>query len=76
MQKVVGSEIQRSKSMNTSGFVFVCLLLAVFLPAGSEAQQDKVYRVGLLSGPGKTEERPQTKGFRAGLREAGYIAGC
>ncbi|HWP22598.1 MAG TPA: ABC transporter substrate-binding protein [Candidatus Binatia bacterium] len=59
--------------MNTSGFVFVCLLLAVFLPAGSEAQQAKVYRVGLLSGPGKTEERPQTKGFRAGLREAGYI---
>jgi hypothetical protein len=32
-------------------FVFVCLLLAVFLPAGSVAQQaGKVYQIGFLSG--------------------------
>jgi putative ABC transport system substrate-binding protein len=56
-------------------FVFVCLLLAVFLPAGFiEAQQSaKIPRIGYISrgsGPGVNEEI-----FRQGLRSLGYIDG-
>ena len=41
----------------------------------AHAQQPKVYRVGVLGPPGKLEERPELKGLRDGLREAGYIEG-
>jgi len=56
-------------------FVFVCLPLAVFLPAGfTEAQQSaKIPRIGYISrasGPGVNEEI-----FRQGLRSLGYIDG-
>ena len=54
-------------------YTLVAVILASFLPA--EAQQDKVYRVGILTSPGKAEERGQIKGLRDGLREAGYIEG-
>ncbi len=48
------------------------LLLASSSPA--QAQQAKVYRVGML-GPPETEARPNIKGLRDGLKEAGYIEG-
>ena len=54
-------------------YTLVAVILASFLPA--EAQQDKVYRVGILTSPGKAEERGQIKGLRDGLREAGYSEG-
>jgi putative ABC transport system substrate-binding protein len=41
----------------------------------AQAQQAKVYRVGVLGAPGKIEERSEVKGLRDGLREAGYIEG-
>ena len=41
----------------------------------AEAQQPKVYRVGVLSPPGSQERSPDLKGLRVGLREAGYIEG-
>jgi putative ABC transport system substrate-binding protein len=48
----------------------LCLLTAVFLPAGSAAQQvSKVYRIGYLS-PG-----PVQQPFRQALRELGYVEG-
>jgi putative ABC transport system substrate-binding protein len=48
----------------------LCLLPAVFLPAGSGAQQQgKVSRIGYLS-PGPVQEP-----FREGLRELGYVEG-
>ena len=49
------------------------LVLCVTLCA--EAQQPKVYRVGVLSPPGSQERSPDLKGLRVGLREAGYIEG-
>ena len=54
-------------------YPLVAVILAPFFPA--EAQRDKVYRVGILTSPGKAEERGQIKGLRDGLREAGYIEG-
>jgi putative tryptophan/tyrosine transport system substrate-binding protein len=60
--------------MNKRLLVFSCLLLAVFLPAVSGAQQPtKGYRIGYLSsGPG-IEAREEA--FRQALRELGYIEG-
>ena len=54
-------------------FALGALLFALSLPA--EAQQGKIYRVGLLAPPGKVEERLHIKGLRAGLAEAGYVEG-
>ena len=54
-------------------YTLIVVILAPFLPA--EAQPGKVYRVGILTSPGKAEERGQIKGLRDGLREAGYIEG-
>jgi ABC-type uncharacterized transport system substrate-binding protein len=53
--------------------VLGALLLALSHPA--EAQQGKIYRIGILVQSGKTEERLEIKGFRAGLAEAGYVEG-
>jgi putative ABC transport system substrate-binding protein len=53
-------------------FVLGALLLASSSPA--QAQQPKVHRVGVLA-PGSVEERPDLKGLRDGLREAGYLEG-
>ena len=41
----------------------------------TEAQQVKIYRIGVLAAPGKAEERLEIKGLRAGLNEAGYVEG-
>jgi hypothetical protein len=41
----------------------------------AEAQQGKIYRIGILAAPGKAEVRLEIKGLRAGLAEAGYVEG-
>lgn len=51
-------------------FVFICLLFAVFLPAGSGAQQPKVPRIGYLAPRSAVPEE-----FVQGLRDFGYIDG-
>jgi putative tryptophan/tyrosine transport system substrate-binding protein len=56
----------------------VIWLLAIFLlitVALAEAQQGKIYRVGVLAQSGKAEERLEIQGLRAGLAEAGYVEG-
>jgi putative ABC transport system substrate-binding protein len=55
-------------------FVFICLLLAVFLPA--EAQQlKKVSRLGYLSNTDAATDSARAEGIRRALRELGYIDG-
>jgi putative tryptophan/tyrosine transport system substrate-binding protein len=47
---------------------------AILVSSGlAEAQQAKIYRVGVLAPPGKVEKHLQIKGLRDGLREAGYL---
>jgi len=53
------------------GFVAAAAILVS--PGLGEAQQAKIYRVGVLAPPGKVEEHLQIKGLRDGLREAGYL---
>jgi ABC-type uncharacterized transport system substrate-binding protein len=56
--------------------LLLCLLLAVFVPAGSAAQQTKkVSRIGYLSGASSENDKPLIAAFRQGLRELGYIEG-
>jgi len=52
------------KAMNKKVFWLVTLLL---LAAGTfaDAQQGKIYRVGVLAQPGKAEERLEIMGLRA-----------
>src|SRR5262245_56797707 len=59
-------------SYKTVSLALFAMLFAVSLTA--EAQQ-KVYRVGVLGPPGRIDQLLQIKGFRDGLREAGYIEG-
>ncbi|MGH7829179.1 MAG: ABC transporter substrate-binding protein, partial [Candidatus Binatia bacterium] len=57
-------------------FGLVCLLLTVFLPAGSVAQQPKkVARIGYLSAVDQATEAPRSDALRLALRELGYIEG-
>ena len=62
--------------MSQKVFVFICLLLAVFLPAVSaQAQQPKkVLRIGYLS-PLSRASDTRAERFRVALRELGYIEG-
>jgi putative ABC transport system substrate-binding protein len=54
--------------------IFICLLLAVFLPAGSAAQQaKKLPRIGFLQ-PGVFPPAYREE-FRKGLRQLGYVEG-
>jgi putative ABC transport system substrate-binding protein len=58
--------------MTRSLLVFICLLPAVFLPAGSLAQQPtKVPRIGFLTLGASVNERHEA--FQQGLRELGYV---
>ena len=52
----------------------LCVILLAF-SVSTEAQQGKIYRIGVLAAPGKAEERLEIKGLRAGLAEAGYVEG-
>ena len=54
-------------------YAFAALILAIVHFA--EAQQGKIYRIGVLAQPGKAEGRLEIRGFRAGLAEAGYVEG-
>ena len=55
--------------------VFICLLLAVVLPAGFlEAQQPKkIFRLGYLSNTDAATDSARAEGIRLALRELGYI---
>ena len=56
--------------------VLVCLLPAVFLPAGSEAQQPmQITRIGFLIVSTPTAIADRLEAFRQGLRELGYVEG-
>jgi putative ABC transport system substrate-binding protein len=57
-------------------FILVCLVAAVFRPAGLEAQQPKqIPSIGYLSGSSASADAMRHKAFRQGLRELGYIEG-
>ena len=59
--------------MSRTIFVFICTLLTVFLPAGSEAQQPKkIPRIGYLR---FIEVPVYDAAFRQGLKELGYVEG-
>jgi putative ABC transport system substrate-binding protein len=54
--------------------IFVCLLLAVFLPAGSSAQHaEKIPRIGYLGSVSPAANAARIEAFREGLRELGYV---
>jgi putative tryptophan/tyrosine transport system substrate-binding protein len=56
--------------------VFRCLLLAIFLPAVSEAQQPKkIPRIGYLSVLSPSSDAARIEAFRQGLHELGYVDG-
>jgi putative ABC transport system substrate-binding protein len=57
--------------------IVVCLLATALLPTffPADAQQGRIYRVGVLAPPGKVEERLHVKGLRDGLKEGGYLEG-
>jgi len=56
--------------------LFVCLLPAVCLPAGSEAQQSaKISRIGILELASPAASASQFKAFQQGLHELGYVEG-
>jgi putative tryptophan/tyrosine transport system substrate-binding protein len=69
--------MNRSKQAGMDIKTIVVLLVGLTLNPASfaEAQQGKIYRIGVLPQPGKAEERLDIKGFRAGLAEAGYVEG-
>jgi ABC-type uncharacterized transport system substrate-binding protein len=48
-------------------------ILTIFCVNSAEAQQSKVYHIGLLTQPGKAQEHLAIKGLRAGLAQVGYI---
>jgi putative ABC transport system substrate-binding protein len=62
--------------MNRSIFVFIWLLPAVLLPAGSGAQQaQKVPRIGAFLPASAAATAQLVEAFQQGLREHGYIRG-
>jgi putative ABC transport system substrate-binding protein len=74
-QSAVSSKHPGNKRVARRVVVFICLLLAVFLPAVSaEAQPGKVYRIGRLYG-GVSGNSFGFEALRRELRELGYIEG-
>ena len=61
------------KKAAVPSILVVVVLLALGVTA--EAQQGKVYGVGVLVPPGKAEDLPRIRGLRDGLKDAGYIEG-
>ena len=75
-QEVVSSKRTGGLRMRRRVLIFSCLLLAVFVPAGSEAQQPKkVPRIGYLSNSDPRRESARAEAIRQALRERGYIEG-
>jgi putative tryptophan/tyrosine transport system substrate-binding protein len=74
---------QRTVSSNRSGkaviraiFVSICLLPAVFLLSGSQAQQPaQLWRIGFLAVAPLSTLEQRTEAFRQGMRELGYAEG-
>jgi putative ABC transport system substrate-binding protein len=58
------------KQATASSVLVVAVLLALAVIA--EAQQQRIYQLGFLGPPGPVDELLQVKGFRDGLRQAGY----
>ena len=58
---------------NITRLTLSALLFALSLPA--QAQQSKVYHLGVLRAPGSPGGGADLKGLRDGLREAGYLEG-
>ena len=61
--------------MIRSLIVFICLLAAVLLPAGSAAQQPAVHRIGILIPSSASFISTRVEAFRQRLRELGYVEG-
>ena len=62
--------------MTNTTFVFICLLLTLFLPSVSEAQQSKtIPRIGVLRNDTPATFATRNEAFRQGLRELGYVEG-
>src|SRR6478672_10071208 len=74
-QRAVSSQRERVSHVNRI-LVLVCLLPAILLPTGSEAQQPaKIPRIGLLIASSASSQEPRLRAFKQGLRELGYIEG-
>src|SRR5687767_15317147 len=72
-QRAVNSKRTKPQRMGRI-LIFICLLLTVFLPAGSAAQQaKKLPRIGFLQ-PGVFPPAYREE-FRKGLRQLGYVEG-
>jgi putative ABC transport system substrate-binding protein len=72
-QRAVSSKSTKAKRIRRI-FALVCLLPAVFLPAGSVAQQSKkVPRIGYLTVAPRISDRQEA--FLQGLRDLGYVEG-
>ena len=59
-----------------NSIISLALCACLFAPSVStQAQQAKVYHLGVLRAPGSPEGGADLKGLRDGLREAGYLEG-
>src|SRR5438309_10350635 len=75
-QRAVSSKRIGDKRMIRTVFVFFCLLPAVFLPAGSAAQQTaKIFRIGFLDNSTASGVAVIVDTFRPELRKLGWIEG-
>jgi len=75
-QRAVGSKGIGDKRMIRAIFVFICLLSAVFLPAGSAAQQaTKVFRIGFLDPSTACGSASLVDTFRQELTKFGWVEG-
>src|SRR2546426_2463319 len=73
-RKAVSSKTRGEKHMSRKLIVLICLLVTALLPAGLiEAQQVKVYRVGVITVGGVWYET--IEGLRVGLRQLGLEDG-
>jgi putative ABC transport system substrate-binding protein len=71
-RRAVTSETSQGKLLLRAGFVSICLLHAVFLPADSGAQQRNIPRVGYVSSGSASAPEPLVEAFRHGLRDLEY----
>ena len=75
-QSAVGSMAIGSQRLTERTFVFICLLLAVLLPAVSDAQQTgKIFRIGFLDKSTPSGSAVLVDAFRHELSKLGWIEG-
>jgi putative ABC transport system substrate-binding protein len=71
----VGSKHKRAKRTSRF-FLLICLLFAVFLPAGSGAQEpEKIWKIGVLASSTPALNAARDEALREGLRKFGYAEG-